>query len=260
MTDFLRALRMQGHVVWALALREIHGKHGKSRLGYLWQLGKTIFGVAVFMLIREVMGAQPVAGMSAALFLALGFITFFMFSETMARTMEAVKTNRALLTFPQIFPLDLYVSSALVSWVTEYVVLAIMLVVLPMFGYEYTLFFPFLLFMTLLGVGLCGFAVGLCLAALYVYFDVIEKLVPMMNRILFFTSGVFFTVERMPASFREALLWNPILNYVELARSAFMGSGAPDYLHVNYTIAFTFFFLAVGLLLERYIRPRLLEL
>lgn len=52
------ALTVQGRVIAALILREVHTLYGNTRLGYLWAIIQTAFGIGVFWAFREVMGAH----------------------------------------------------------------------------------------------------------------------------------------------------------------------------------------------------------
>ncbi len=259
-TTFTDALRIQGRVLWALSLREIHGRHGKSKLGYLWQLIKTGFGIAVFWGIRELAHAKAPHGLPMPVFLLMGFSVWYIFSEIIRLGMEAVATNRALLTFPQVSPLDLVLGSALVAWVTETVIMVLFLLIFQAAGYSFTLFDPFSLLLGMLGIGLFALGLGLTLAAFTVYLPVLEKLVPMVMRILFFASGVFFSPTQMAGRFGEGLMWNPVLNFIELARGTFMYPTPPDTIKVPFIVCLTATLLALGLLLERYVRPRLMNL
>ena len=249
-----QALSLQGRVIWALALREIHGKHGKSRLGYLWQVIKTGFGVAVFWWIRSAAGA-PAHAIPLPLFLLMGFIPWFIFAETVKVTTEAVRTNKALLTFAQVTPLDLFASSALVVWVTEVVVMGFYLVLIGQMGYAYRLLDPIHFSLALLAVGFFSLGVGLILTALTIYLPVVEKLVPMALRILFFTSGVFFEPTKM-GKYSDFIMWNPVTNIIELMRGGFIHPAPASYIKTVYLLWVTLSVLAVGLLLERYIRPK----
>ena len=96
------ALTVQGRVIAALILREIHTLYGNTRLGYLWAIIQTAFGIGVFWAFREVMGAHAPHGMGMAVFLLCGFIPWYIFSDTISRCMKAVSANQALLTFPQV--------------------------------------------------------------------------------------------------------------------------------------------------------------
>uniref|UniRef100_UPI00345E3A1A ABC transporter permease n=1 Tax=uncultured Bilophila sp. TaxID=529385 RepID=UPI00345E3A1A len=110
------ALTVQGRVIAALILREVHTLYGNTRLGYLWAIIQTAFNIAVFWLFREFLGAHAPHGMGIAVFLLCGFIPWYMFSSTIARCMSAVNANQALLTFPQVTELDLMIARVIVIW------------------------------------------------------------------------------------------------------------------------------------------------
>ena len=94
------ALTVQGRVIYALVLREVHTLYGNTRLGYLWAIIQTAFNIAVFWLFREFLGAHSRHGMGIGVFLLCGFIAWHMVSDTLSRCMSAVRANQALLTFP----------------------------------------------------------------------------------------------------------------------------------------------------------------
>ena len=253
-TSFFQAFSLQGRVLWALMLREIHGKQGKSRLGYLWQINKTAFGIAVFWGVRHLTHGQAPQGLPMPIFLLMGFIPWYIFSEIVARTMEAVNTNLALLTFPQITPLDLFLSSALVVWVTEVVIMLLFLVVFHFAGYSFVLLNPLGLFTTLVGLGLFAFGLGLILTACARYLPVVEKIVPMVMRLLFFASGIFFSPRQVAGRLGDAILWNPLTGFIELCRSFFILPTPPQDIKITFILCLTVFFIGIGLLLERHIR------
>ena len=110
---------VQGRVIMALILREVHTLYGSSRLGYLWAVIQTMFGIGIFWGIREIAGARAPHGMSVLMFLLAGFGLWARFSETLTKCMTAVNGNKALLTFPQVTPLDLMLSRTVVVWGTQ---------------------------------------------------------------------------------------------------------------------------------------------
>ena len=91
------ALTVQGRVITALILREVHTLYGNTRLGYLWAIIQTAFNIGVFWLFREFLGAHAPHSMEMAVFLLCGFIPWYMFSDTVSRCMKAVSANQALL-------------------------------------------------------------------------------------------------------------------------------------------------------------------
>ncbi|MDR2799815.1 MAG: ABC transporter permease [Desulfovibrio sp.] len=254
------AVTLQGRVLWALCLREMIGKKGKSRLGYFWQVVKVGFSVGVFWWIRAVMEVPTPRVLPLPLFLLMGFFVWFLFSETVAMVMQAVQTNQALLTFPQITMLDLHASSALVVWFTEILVLLLYLGLVDVLGYTFHLFAPIRMFLCVIGLCSFSFGVGLVLYVLALYFPVVEKLTPMVLRVMFFVSGVFFSPSQLGLRYNSYLFYNPVTNFIELMRGVFIQPQVSHLIREDVVIVSSVLFLVLGLLLERYVRNRPIEL
>lgn len=250
------ALTVQGRVIAALILREVHTLYGNTRLGYLWAIIQTAFNIAVFWLFREFLGAHAPHGMGIAVFLLCGFIPWYMFSDAISRCMKAVNANQALLTFPQVTELDLMIARPMVVWGTQLVCAIAILSVAAALGQPMELRHPGTLAATLFFAPLLGLGMGLVFASLARLWPTLERLVPILMRVLFFASGVFFQVSELPARFSAPLLLNPVAQIIEWQRYGFSASSAAPLYSTGYVAAWCLGSLCLGLLLERYVRGR----
>lgn len=251
-------LIVQGRVIKALMLREIHTINGNSKLGYLWVLIQSIFGIAVFWGVRHFMGAtQAPHGMGMAMFLAIGFGVWNIFSDVIARSMTAVSGNKALLTFPQVTELDVMIARMLVTTATQiFVTILIIASARIMLGEPLVLGSLPLLLTLIVVVPLMSLGFGLVFSSLAVFVPVLEKLIPMLLRILFFVSGVFFSISVFSQSMTSILLWNPVLHAVELLREAMHAPYVIQGVSFSYLLLVTLSICTIGGLLERYVRSR----
>ena len=249
-------LIVQGRVLYALMLREIHTINGNSKLGYRWVLIQSVFSIAVFWTLRVYMNAHAPQGMSMALFLAVGFGMWGIFSDGITKTMTAVAGNRALLTFPQVTELDVMISRICVITATQVLTTAIIIGASVLFGSEFR---PDGL---LTGIGvlifspLCALGMGMILGSLAVFAPVLEKLVPMLLRIAFFVSGVFFSITAFKQDVADILLYNPVMQAIEMMRVSLHDGYVVDGLSFSYLAACTLATLVIGGFLERYVRAR----
>ena len=252
------ALKVQGRVIYALMMREVHTIYGTSRLGYLWALIQTMWGIGVFWGIRYLLGATAPHGMHIFMFLLVGFGFFHIFSGTLNKCMSAVSGNRSLLTFPQVTPVDLMLSRMVITWATE-IVAAILFITAGVF-----LGMPFYmndfggLLILLLLVPLLGLGVGMLCASLAVLYPTLEKIIPMVMRILFFTSGLFYSATMLPSYVLKYLWYNPMLQIIEWARVCLSRGYSTIHYSPLYLVSVTTACLCLGLLLERYVRRRLI--
>ena len=242
-----------------MMLREIHTIHGGSYLGYLWVIIQGAFSIGVFWALREAFKFHAPHGMSTPVFLIVGFGFWHIFSGIINKSITAVSGNKTLLTFPQVTPLDLLVARTLVLVATEVVVCTIMLLASIVLGYNigpvsWLGVIIALFYITIISFGIASILATFCYITL-----AITKIVPMILRILFFCSGVFFSIDKVPNKIFEILKWNPVLQLVEYARNS---------LAHNYNVTVTdFYYLTIiavlsvflGLLFERYGRRYLAE-
>lgn len=255
-TTLRQGTTVQGRVLAALMLREIHTIHGDSKLGYLWVLIQSVFSIAVFWGLREYMGARAPHGISMPLFLATGFVLWGIFSGTISKTMSAVEGNRALLSFPQVTELDVMIGRMLVIAATQYLTMLLIIGGDAVFANPLEPSAPVIALIVVILMPLLSLGFGMVLSSLAVFVPVLEKLVPMVLRIGFFVSGVFFSASAFKPEVAEILLLNPVFNAIELIRMSLHSGYSVDGVSLEYLFGMTVLSLTIGLLLERYVRVR----
>lgn len=248
------AFKVQKRVVWALMLRETKTLFGKHKLGYLWAVINASFQVGVFWAIREVAGFQPPHGMSSAVFLLSGFIPWFIFSHAVTDGMSAIWANRSLLTYPQLLPLDPLIARTLLQSAMQTMVFVILLGAAAGVGQRVDIVNPHAILVGLLLALLLGFGAGAICSALNLMWPTTSQLVPMLMRVLFFTSGLFFSVFDLPAAARNILYYNPLTHMIEVTRLGFVAGYGGHFISLSYAFGFALLLMATGLLLERYSR------
>ena len=150
------ALDTQARVILALALREVHTLYGGKSLGYLWAIIQTAFGVAVFWAIRHFAHAAAPHGMTVLTYLVAGFGVWNIITQTLSKCMAAIDGNRALLTFPQVTPLDIMLARCLVVTATQVISMAIILGCGIVFGYTVAISSVGMLIICVLLAGIAG--------------------------------------------------------------------------------------------------------
>ena len=253
------ALDTQGRVIIALALREVHTLYGGKSLGYLWAIVKVAFSVAVFWAIRHFAHAAAPHGMTMLSYLVAGFGIWYIVAQCLAKCMAAVDGNRALLTFPQVTPLDIMLARCLVVTATQVVSMAVLLCTGAVFGYALTISNLALLIFCIILSSLLGLGAGVIFGSLTLYIPAFQHIVPMFMRILFFASGIFFSVSAFSHRIGDFLMLNPIMQLVEMTREALSRGYKSQYADFGYVVEVTFGFLFIGMLLERYVRRKVTQ-
>ena len=254
------ALKVQARVLHALVLREVRTAFGRHRLGYLWAILEPLMYVGVFFGIFKLIRQHAVAGIPLLQFIITGIVPFLMFQHTLVKSMSSVEPNRALLTFPQVTPLDLIVAKATLEIATLMVVFVLLFIGCAIFSPMERIENPIGVAFWFAIAGILGAGSGAFFSALASLFPVIERLVPPLTiRPLFFISGIFFTIDSIPETFQQLALINPILHIIELIRSACFPAYHSPQADPWYTLSFTLFVVFLGLVSQRAFRKRLLQ-
>src|SRR5689334_10104794 len=123
----MRGALTQLHVVYAVLLRETKTRFGSHKLGYLWAVVHPILWIGMFALLYRSVGRSMPPGTSQIAFLTTGIVPFSLFRETTGRCMSAIEANKGLLFYPQVRPLDLVIARVVLEFVTQLVVMALLL-------------------------------------------------------------------------------------------------------------------------------------
>lgn len=250
-------LHVHLHVIVALMLRELHTINGESKIGYLWTIVRTAFAIMILWGLRMFMRFSPPHGMTVLCFLALGFLIWNIFSRNLTSCLKAVEGNRALLTYPHVYPLDIMLARSLVITATHVVSTAIILIIGVFLGFPITLTHLDLLLMSLGMAMTLGLGAGMFLSALAIWLPFLHHIIPMVLRIMFFVSGVFFSVSMFTRRIGDWLLLNPVMQIIELARTAMAKGYMSPYYDIYYLLGVNLALFSLGLLLERFVRRRL---
>ncbi len=234
-------------------LREMLLRYKTSKLGYLWSIIDPSLQIAVWYIIYTVLRASKgFHDMSMPLFLGTGIVAFFCFQNVSNYVCGAIKSSRDLLQFPMVKQIDTFISRFILESCTILVVGFLTLALVILLGYG---FFPrdsMGVISATFSLLLLGLGFGAFNAILTSLWPVYGKLLPILNRFLFFTSGAFFPVEHLPLAAREYLQWNPVLNGVELVRQSwsYVYDPSMDYSR-GYIILWAAGLFLIALLLEK---------
>lgn len=250
------ALDTQARVITALALREVHTLYGGKSLGYLWAILQTAFGVAVFWAVRYFAHAAAPHGMTILAYLVSGFGIWNIIAQNLSKCMAAIDGNRALLTFPQVTPLDIMLARCLVVTSTQVVSMSVILGCGALFGYTLHVSNLSLLIYAIFLASFLGLGVGATLGSLAIYVPALQQVVPMLMRLLFFVSGIFYSVSSFSHRIGDFLMLNPIMQLIEIVRTAMSNGYVSSYADVWYVTQVTACLLFLGMLLERYVRRK----
>ncbi len=253
-----RAVLGQFDVVHALILRETRTRFGAHQLGYLWAIIEPALWIATLYTIFAVLDRRTPAGMPLISFLLTGLIPYQLFISTVNRVGVAIGSNRALLFYPQVRPLELVVARATLEFATSIAVFSLFILGDSLAMQQWPRIEDPL--MVVLGFALAmgfGLGLGLIFCALSVVSKLAERIRSPMMRPLFWCSGIFFTANDLPSEARDYLLYNPLLHAVELIRDGWFISYQARHADIGYVLIWIAALVLIGLLFERVARRRI---
>ena len=212
---------IQRAVVTALILRELKSRFGAHRLGYIWVPLEPALHMMVLVVVFGFIRQRVQAGIDFPVFLIVGLIPYLLFKNISLRTMNAMEANRALFAYRQIKPMDTFVSRAIFESVMMLIVYILMLFFMGALGFSVVPAAPFLLVVIHGMIVLFGLGFGMILSVAVDWLPEVRLFVQIVYLPLYFISGVMFPLTMVPPEILPWIVWNPVLHFVELARSGF---------------------------------------
>ncbi|WP_316153907.1 ABC transporter permease [Cupriavidus sp. BIC8F] len=244
--------KAQLRVLHALILREIAGQYERSRLGYLWAIIEPIVHLMVLGFFFSLLNHSTAPlGHNLYLFYLTGLLPFFMVIHTGSKVMQGLSANRSLLLLPPIKVFDVLVARGILSLLTELLVAALILVIFNLVGIEAVPEDGLSILGAMLLAWFFGVSLGIFMAMLNEMFESWEMIWSQITRVLYFCSGIFYIAEKMPPEIRAVLIWNPVLQCIELLRAGFYSGFQPPWLEPGYLLLLSTLLLAGGLILMR---------
>ena len=223
------AIQRQIAVVLAIATYENNRKSTGTSLG-AWEAIVTPLQIMLFFIVMHVgfsflrgsnryaAGGSTDMYFNIVVFIASGFAIAFLFRQGAIKALSGLKL-RAPLYYKRVQPLDIL----LALLVNDF--RAISTISLGIFGlvwyftWSFQLDSPGLAISVYLLTVLMALGFGVCLVFLGQFNKWITRILKrILNRVIIFTSGIFFATFELPEYTRPFVTWNPILHAVELFR------------------------------------------
>ncbi|EPX77987.1 ABC transporter permease [Salipiger mucosus] len=233
-------------VIDALLLREAKKRFGGNLVGLASAFFEPMVQVAFFAVIFMATDRGAPHGAEVLVFMIAGVVPFHLFSKAMTRGMSAIDANSTLLSYPILKPIDTLVARCLL----EIMIYVMTFVICMILAFYFELVdeiarLPFVFFGLVFAAAL-GFAAGVLAAAILSLTPVVKRVIPILNRAMFLTSGVFFSASMIPQFARDIFLWNPMLNITELVRHGIFQNYPSTFFNVGYILVVILVVLAAG--------------
>jgi capsular polysaccharide transport system permease protein len=218
----LTQLLLQLRVVGAVARREMQLRAMKGNFGLVGVFLEPLALIATFLALRVFLrGSGDGIYLNVVLWLALGFVPFFMFSGIAIKAISGVEKNSDLYFYRRLKPLDSLLGNAFLLAQIFGFLLIIFVVGVSLWEWRFVVQDVGMAVFVFVGIGMLGFGVGLITLIIGHRLPIVAWVMKMfLRRILLWTSCIFFPISALPDIARPWILWNPIAHGIELLRIA----------------------------------------
>lgn len=245
------SLKIFFSVVNALLLREIQTRFGSRKLGYFWAVLEPMSGIIVFATIKELLHPNAMPGIDYPVFLASGFVAYFMFKNIVIKNMNSFSANKGLFVYKQVKPFDTIVSRALLEFFLTVIILILFLFIGWYLNFDIVPKNILMVIFAYIWFAFFGFSLGILFAVFGFFFENFSKIINLLFLPLFFMSALFYTLDSLPPIVRKILLLNPIVNFEEMIHSNYFDGLSNQYYNITYMVLWTIIPLSLGLWLYK---------
>lgn len=207
----------------SMAKYKIEANNQKNRLGMLWIGLSPVLTAAVYgVVFGLIMGDRRPDNFAS--FIIAGVFLFQYFTNTMNSGAKSIVTNRSLvqsLAFPR---MTLPISTVIQQLLNVVVIIGVMYVILLVLGnppsLSWLLIIPLVVIMTVFNAG-----VALFMSRITAHTRDVTQLLPVVNRVFFYSSGVLFPVTRILQDYPTLLAiydFYPIYEFLVIGRGALL--------------------------------------
>jgi capsular polysaccharide transport system permease protein len=216
-------------VLFALILRESRTRYGRHRLGYAWALLGPTAQVCALAFVWALLGRTSHSGIDLVPLIITGVVSLHAFMQISGRMAGALNANRALLMYPPVHTADPLIARAILETLTAFVILCLLLGGAAILGYTVPC--------GNLALAMWAFVCGAVFAAGYGFLlsaasrttALADRASTFINRALFYTSGVFFTLDMLPMQAAQTLSWVPMAQMIETLRAGLFPDAGLSY-------------------------------
>lgn len=221
-------------LLYFLTLRDVQLRYKQTALGVAWVVLQPLLTMAVFTIFFGRLAGMPSDGKPYALFVLAALLPWQLFAYALTQSSNSVVNEQRLISkvyFPRLIVPIASVLAGLVDFMVTLVLVILMMVAGPLFGWYRILPTAAMLALPLFMVFALATALsfGLWLSALNVQYRDVRYTIPFLTQFWMFVTPVAYPASIVPAEYRLLYGLNPMAGVVEGFRWALLGSEAPDW-------------------------------
>ncbi|MBD9491640.1 ABC transporter permease [Ensifer sp. ENS11] len=253
------ALQRQLNVMHAVVMRDIRSRYFNHGLGFLIVPLLPVAHIAMLLGIYRVTGREAIFGDDMALFFATGLFPALTFTYISRYMSVSVVANKSMLSFPAVHLLDIVLARSFLEFIGIMVSMFVIYVILLSIGSDPIPRSPDTALLALLSTIVLSIGVGIVVSVISAMLPMFPMGYALSMIVVYLSSGAPIYLHGFPEQVVYYCSFNPVFHAVEWMRSAYyLGYPAED-LDKTYLLMWGFGSVAVGLLMERYLKQTMLS-
>ncbi|MDR3228326.1 MAG: ABC transporter permease [Puniceicoccales bacterium] len=254
---FLASLKRHKDIIFYRTIAGIKSEGRQRYLGYLWFLLEPALSTAVLYIAFSQFTGR--SGPDSILFILIGMILWQWFEGSVMVGASAIKAKFHVLNQ---FNLPKYIFPLVAIFTNTWKFLCVSVVIFALaavFGYTPNIYWLWLpVFFALQLALIIGITLPVSIGV--TLWNDFQTIVSTIFRLLFFLSGIFFSVSSVPEDLLGWFYANPMAVFMESGRAIILRGEPPPWEHLPLAIAITLVFFALGLVLHARYDKRILKL
>ena len=231
----------------ALLVREAKKRFGNGLSGMTMAFFEPLVQVAFFSALYYLTGRQGPHGISPFAFMITGVLPYHLFSKTLTKAMSGIDANKTLLSYPILKPIDTILSRVILEVLIYLLVFVVLIMICVHEDLIDAIHRPFYFVMGITSAILMATGGAIFFAALLSFIEKAKMIVPILMRVGFMTSGVFFSMSMLPQVARDIVIWNPMMNVTEMIRYSLFVDYSDAYFSLSFVMMVNFILITLGL-------------
>ncbi len=239
-------------LIYLFVKRDFVAKYKQTVLGPLWFIIQPLLTTLMFTVVFGKIAGIPTEGLPNILFYLSGIVGWNYFATCLNETSATFITNASIfgkVYFPRLtLPVSIVVSS-LITFVIQFVFLIAFIIFYAFRGVSIqigpeVLLVPVLVIM-MAGLGL-GF--GIIISSMTTKYRDLLHLVKFGVQLWMYATPIIYPLSEIPEKYKPYVIANPMTPVIETFKTAMLGVGEVNYMHLLYSLGFTVGILAIGII------------
>ena len=219
MRAFSDRMMLQLRIVLALADMEFALRAEKGAFGVFGVVFEPLALILTLLALKILVRLKTTDLLNPVIWLACGVALLYLFRKVGIKALKGVSKKQKFFFYRRIRPLDTLLASTLIEARIHASVLVLVFLAVSAWTWTFQIDDPALMFIDFSLTVCLGLGVGMSALVVGHRVPIVKTLTKFgINRILLWTSGIFYSTYSLPGPARPFVTWNPLLHSVELLR------------------------------------------